>query len=146
MRGQAWLGSVALALTATFSGGAGHAAAEDMFQPLSPERADLRAYRWQKRVLLIFSPSEHDPDFRATLSALRSRSSALADRHLLVLTDTVPEAEGRLRGRFGASGFRIIRVGKDGGVKLDRASRVPPDDLFALIDAMPMRRQEIRDR
>jgi hypothetical protein len=33
-------------------------------------------------------------------------------------------------------------IGKDGGVKLDRDTPVAVAELFALIDAMPMRRAE----
>ncbi|MEO0341702.1 MAG: DUF4174 domain-containing protein, partial [Bacteroidota bacterium] len=40
--------------------------------------------------------------------------------------------------------FLFILIGKDGGVKLRSTSVVPLDDLFALIDGMPMRRAEIR--
>ncbi|MEM7620524.1 MAG: DUF4174 domain-containing protein [Pseudomonadota bacterium] len=36
-------------------------------------------------------------------------------------------------------------LGKDGGEKLRKARRVTADELFALIDAMPMRQQEMRE-
>ena len=39
--------------------------------------------------------------------------------------------------------FRAILVGKDGTVKLNRRSVVSDEDLFSLIDSMPMRRQEM---
>jgi hypothetical protein len=37
-------------------------------------------------------------------------------------------------------------VGKDGGVKLDAGTPMTTDTLFALIDAMPMRQEELSNR
>jgi hypothetical protein len=45
-----------------------------------------------------------------------------------------------------ASGFQVVLVGKDGGVKLRSAEPIAADDFFALIDTMPMRRREMRER
>ena len=48
--------------------------------------------------------------------------------------------------RTGAPAFRVRLVGKDGGVKLDQATPIEVTTLFALIDAMPMRRAEMASR
>ena len=42
--------------------------------------------------------------------------------------------------------FTVILVGKDGGVKLMRYTGTRLNDIFALIDAMPMRQEEIRQK
>lgn len=42
--------------------------------------------------------------------------------------------------------FVAILVGKDGGEKYRSADPIAPQTLFDLIDAMPMRRREIRSR
>ena len=39
-----------------------------------------------------------------------------------------------------------ILVGKDGGVKLRQNAQVKLNDIFALIDAMPMRQEEMRQK
>jgi hypothetical protein len=39
-----------------------------------------------------------------------------------------------------------VRIGKDGGDKLTSASPLDAARLFATIDAMPMRREEMRRR
>ncbi|NND50302.1 MAG: DUF4174 domain-containing protein, partial [Rhizobiales bacterium] len=39
--------------------------------------------------------------------------------------------------------FQVVLVGKDTGVKLRSENPVAARDLFALIDAMPMRRREM---
>jgi hypothetical protein len=42
--------------------------------------------------------------------------------------------------------FAVILMGKDGGIKLRRQSQTKLTDIFALIDAMPMRREEMRQK
>lgn len=42
------------------------------------------------------------------------------------------------------AGFRVVLIGKDGGVKQVSTRPLPPDDLFNTVDKMPMRRQEMR--
>ena len=63
----------------------------------------------------------------------------------MVLSDTDPKAGGTLREALSIRGFEILLVGKDGGVKLRSPAPVSTRDLFALIDAMPMRQREMRE-
>ncbi|MEI4473294.1 DUF4174 domain-containing protein [Frigidibacter sp. MR17.24] len=107
---------------------------------MAPERADLRDYRWSARPLLIFAASPDDPRLRAALEALKGRDAALDDREIVVLTDTDPAARGGLREGLGVSGFRMMLVGLDGGVKMDETAPIPVDRLLETIDRMPMRR------
>ena len=58
----------------------------------------------------------------------------LLERDIVVLTD------------LNATKFEITLFGKDGGTKLSRSTLLEPEELFAIIDAMPMRRDEIRTR
>jgi hypothetical protein len=39
----------------------------------------------------------------------------------------------------------LLLIGKDGGVKLKKEFIVPPDEIFTLIDSMPMRRAEMKN-
>ena len=43
-------------------------------------------------------------------------------------------------------GFRFILIGKDGGIKLSSDKPVTLEQLFALIDSMPMRRYEVKTK
>ena len=61
----------------------------------------------------------------------------------MVLTDTAPHEKGRLRAALAVDGFEVLLVGKDGGVKLRQETPLSVDDLFATIDAMPMRQREM---
>jgi len=119
--------------------------AAELLRAMAPDRADLAEFRWQARPVLIFAPSPDDPRYRSAVHDLETRRDALAERDIVVLTDTDPAAGGRLRDALGARDFRMILVGKDGGRKMDEAAPIPADRLFAEIDAMPMRRSEMRE-
>jgi len=114
------------------------------FQPLAPETADLSDYRWENRPVVIFAPSEDDPKFTDALAALHLAQAGLDDRDVIVLTDTDPSADGALRDKLNAEGFTMLLIGKDGGVKLRSNDIILPEELFATIDGMPMRQQEMQ--
>ena len=95
---------------------------------------DLTAHQWRHRVLVIDAPEQVTEDYRRQLASLDAAKAGLEERDLQVVT------------RTGAPAFRVRLVGKDGGVKLDQATPLEAATLFALIDAMPMRRAEMAGR
>jgi len=95
---------------------------------------DLAAHQWRHRVLVIDAPELMTRDYRRQLASLAAAKAVLEERDLQVVT------------RTGAPAFRVRLVGKDGGVKLDQATPLGVTTLFALIDAMPMRRAEMAGR
>lgn len=92
---------------------------------------DLQDHRWKHRVLLIDTPATASADYQSQAAALLSAWAGLLERDLHLVT------------RVDATAFRVRLIGKDGGVKLDAASPISSEALFALIDAMPMRRAEM---
>ncbi|WP_342107533.1 DUF4174 domain-containing protein [Methylobacterium sp. SI9] len=111
--------------------------------------APLDAYRDRARVLVLSAPDAGDAQLRAQRAALGPVRSGVAERDLVVLEALGSGAEARaLRAALGlpADSFRAVLVGKDGGAKLTAAAPIPPQRLFATIDAMPMRRSEMRER
>ena len=70
----------------------------------------------------------------------------MLDRDLIVFR-VFEDDEGKdLRERFSPKpgGFTLILIGKDGGVKLRRENGADLQDIFDLIDGMPMRKAEMR--
>ncbi len=124
------------------------------------ERSDLTRYRWQNRLLLLFAPTAEHPAYQAMVGELKEQARGVTDRDLLVFRvleagrsfqngrELSREQAQALRQRFGvpSGAFTVVLVGKDGGVKLQERRQVPLADLFALIDSMPMRRQEMQER
>ena len=111
---------------------------------IGPVQAEsLRPYLWQARPIVVFAAAD-DPRLVRQLAALRADSAALEDRDNIIVVDTTPGSA--LRQRFSPGPFTVILVGLDGGEKLRRDQVVLPQTLNALIDTMPMRRNELRTR
>ena len=118
---------------------------------------DLRQHQWNQRVLVLVAPASDDPELTAQRHWLEGRRAALADRDMLVievwadagLAGDQPlssvDAAG-LRDRLQvAPGDRLqLLIGKDGGIKRRAALNTDLSESLEQIDAMPMRRQEIR--
>jgi hypothetical protein len=121
---------------------------------------DLRAYQWKKRLILIFAPSTKSESYKAQAEMLRGHTEGMLDRDLIVAE--VFEAESSrcgeavlssdsvlgLREKFsvGPGQFQVLLIGKDGTVKLRSSRPVSILELFSLIDAMPMRQEEMRKK
>ena len=114
-------------------------------------------YRWEKRILLIFSPTQTNRQLVKQRSLFFKNRVGFNDRDLLVIEivnnivlSRYPALAGKRKAPFFRSQFRVnqnkfrsILIGKDGSIKLDRSIPIDPCYLFGLIDTMPMRRQEI---
>ena len=117
------------------------------------------SYLWKNRIILIFSDSSQKVS-RKQLKTFASEHQEMLERELIVfnvgegkvyqsqeVVATTGEAD-YLHNRYQVpkNQFRVILIGKDGGEKLRQDTLLSTDKLFAIIDAMPMRRQEIRKR
>lgn len=136
----------AAALAACLSGAAGCGAAA-----AGPASLDLQQYLWRNRVLLVFASRADDPALAQQKTIIERSAAGVAERDL-VLIAVPPEADtgagpaARLRAKFGATaqGFRVVLVGKDGGAKFASSEPIEAERLVGVIDAMPMRRREMR--
>ena len=116
------------------------------------------------RAVLVFAPQSADPRFQQQLETFANQEGDLADRNVIVIPvlnlwtpvdkslhdRNVPftaEAEQRdIRARYKVppTAFTVILIGKDGGEKLRSREPLSAARLFAAIDEMPMRQQEMR--
>jgi len=107
----------------------------------------LAASRWKARVVVIAAPSADDPRLARQRKDLAAVQDGLRERAITVMEAVGDGAEARrqrVRLGLGEAAFRVVLVGKDGTVKRSDDRPVSPDTLFATIDAMPMRRDEMR--
>ena len=120
----------------------------------------LDQHTWKNRVLLIFSPSQQMAEYREQLDRLRADATGMQERDLVTYR-IFPEGlitserdvldhndlSDQWRSQYGVDPetFVVILVGKDGGEKLRSTEVIRLEKLYATIDAMPMRRQEMRD-
>lgn len=116
--------------------------------PLFPSETveNLNQFKWEKRPVVVFADSPNDPAFREQMELLQARSDDLSMRDVVVLTDTDPDARSALRRTLRPRGFALVLVGKDGSVKLRKPRPWDVRELSRVIDKMPLRQQEIRDR
>jgi hypothetical protein len=127
---------------------------------LTPSAASaMSVYQWKKRPVVVFAPSESDARLVRQKATINGARTSFLDRDVVVVyviggvashdLGPGPGMSGAaLRSRFRASegAFRVLLVGKDGGIKLDSPAPIAANDLFGEIDRMPMRRDEIRKR
>ncbi|HEX8322909.1 MAG TPA: DUF4174 domain-containing protein [Tepidisphaeraceae bacterium] len=116
--------------------------------------AAVEAMRWKRRVLILFSPTSDDPALRAQRAIIKADAAGYAEREMTVVEmindqatiDGRTVAAGELRRKFARSSdrFELVLIGKDGGVKQRETTPLASAELFATIDAMPMRKNEMR--
>ncbi len=114
----------------------------------------LETHTWQDRVLLVFAPNPSSQWLATQRQIVRSAGSAFADRNLIaveVVGDQVIGASNTaayLRNfyRVPPEAFKALLIGKDSGVKLVSSEPLSAQQLNATIDAMPMRRAEMKGR
>ena len=126
---------------------------------LSSDTIDLGGHQWKHRIVLVFAESDERPEFRDFMGAWLREQTDVSDRDLVVFETLIkgtsrgpsgpltPAQADDLRKRFATAGepFEVVLIGKDGGVKLrSRSASLAP--IFGLIDTMPMRRAEMRER
>jgi hypothetical protein len=121
---------------------------------------DLSAYQWKNRLLLLFAPHRDDPEFNALQKQIMAQIGGVNDRDLVIFqlfeqegsrvdkNDLSPDTVSGLRQQYAAdvTQFTVVLIGKDGGVKLKHVGPIDLEDIFARIDSMPMRIQEVRER
>ena len=112
------------------------------------EAAEINAaeLEWVLRPLVIFADTPNDPRFRQQMDLLLAEIDQLAERDVIVITDTDPAAETALRLQLRPRGYMMALVAKDGSVALRKPSPWSVRELSRSIDKMPLRQQEIRDR
>lgn len=104
----------------------------------------LSEYLWQKRPIVVFADSEFDPNYIEQIELLEAGIDELDARDVVILADTDPAMKSELRAELRPRGFVIVLIGKDGGVKLRKASPWDVREISRVIDKMPMRQQEMR--
>ena len=121
---------------------------------------DLSQFQWKNRLLFLFAPNHNHPLFDGLQKSIATQQAEVADRDLVIFeilesgtsrmdtSDLDPQVAQSLRDKFDVSPgrFALVLVGKDGSVKLNRHEQTRLEDIFALIDAMPMRMQEMRQK
>jgi hypothetical protein len=101
---------------------------------------------WIARPLVVFADTPNDPRFKQQMDLLLADLEELAERDVIVITDTDPSAMTDVRTKLRPRGYMLALVGKDGRVALRKPEPWSVRELSRSIDKMPLRQQEIADR
>lgn len=121
---------------------------------------EISSHQGEDRLLLVLAEDSADEDFQKQMKILKESRKGLEDRKLVVyqifpgkykkgLNDEAPwRASGDLYKKFKSvnSKFEVILIGLDGGQKLKESNTLPVQAIFSTIDAMPMRKAEMRKK
>jgi hypothetical protein len=119
---------------------------EDPLQVFDGAEVTLDDLQWIARPLVVFADTADDPRFRQQMDLLLADMERLAERDVIVITDTDPVAMTSVRTTLRPRGYMMALVAKDGRVALRKPSAYSVRELSRSIDKMPLRQQEISDR
>lgn len=119
------------------------------------QAASRTSFDEKERTLVISAPSFEDPAFLQQNQFLSATRGELAERDVVVVHVIAGILDAPFQKQFDAESLRrfvglpslefgVALVGKDGSVKLRQSKPIDMATLFDIIDAMPMRQQEIR--
>ena len=122
---------------------------------------DIDQYRWESRLMLLLTSETDNNILKDQLSIFNADPEGLAERKLRIIQLSPAQvrygfddkknwepSKGRLYQQYHSKDqtFEAILIGLDGGTKLRETKPLNLDRLFAIIDGMPMRRAELRNK
>ena len=120
---------------------------------------DISGHKWKNRVLIILSDEDSRDQLDQQVNILQNDPEGLTDRKLVIYSvkgDTYRKGINSNEWVHGSNTlesfkdsenhFKVILMGLDGGIKINQSEVLSLDELFSTIDAMPMRRNELRTR
>jgi hypothetical protein len=114
--------------------------------PVEARDADLDAYLWRLRPVVVFADTPNDPQFVRQMQYLAEGAAELVERDVIVITDTDPAARTEVRTRLRPRGFSLVIMDKDGEVKRRNPSAWRMREITHTIDRFPLRRQEMLEQ
>ena len=124
------------------------------------EMLNLKNFEWENRVLII---GGYGSKFKSQLDQIDFESKEFIDRDLVIIL--LEEDNSRIsydglnsistidydstlsiRNKYDFKNFKLLLIGKDGGEKYNSNDPININVIYELIDGMPMRKQEIKER
>jgi hypothetical protein len=117
---------------------------------------DLSEHRWKNRLVLLLVEDMSNNEFIKQLAEFKNNANGLKERKIVTYVVTSEKYKSLHTDNWKAATdlfinykknktpFELVLIGLDGGVKARRTNFINSEDLFAIIDAMPMRQNEIK--
>ena len=120
---------------------------------------ELKKHQWKNRLVVVVTNDIKSKEYVDQINILKKELSELEERKIMVYS-ILPKkyTSGLLNKEWISStkvynrlnkkkeSFKVFLIGLDGGIKLNQSSVLTKDKLFTLIDGMPMRRQELKNK
>ena len=107
------------------------------------DTVELAEFLWVARPLLVFADAAADPRFAEQLALLADQADALAERDVVIITDTEPGTLSDPRAELRPRGFMLALVAKDGSVVFRKPFPWDVREISRAIDKLPLRKQEL---
>ena len=119
---------------------------------------NMEKHLWENRVLLIYSIDEKSQKLENQLTILTEHKKKLLERKIVVYSFTEKRYSFNFKNKWENSeilyskfnpkneAFRVILIGLDGKIKLEQPTILSTEKLFTIIDRMPIRKREIRNK
>lgn len=130
---------------------------------MSCARADVQQlfenYLWEKRIILVFAPDREHEFLKQQVNILDRNENGLKNRDIIrwvFINHDLVSVDGKHMPHLGTTPFyeafkinpkefAFILIGKDGEEKLRRNNVVEIEELFSIIDQMPIRQREMQN-
>ena len=115
--------------------------------PAAAQDTLLSGYRWKNRVLVVVAPGRQDDNLVAQRRIFEQNANGMAERQIVLIESAGTDDRSRaLRAQLAAgdTAFRVLLIGKDGNIAASSSRPFSAAELFSRVDAMPMRRDEMR--
>lgn len=135
-----------------------YAAATNSDSSCEGKNISLDQFQWNNRILVLFADDSTQQAYQDQINLLKSHNNGVLERDLVIFSifnnqcsllgdQIISDASAReIRQRLSpATSYSIYLIGKDGGVKLKKDQVLEVEELFSVIDKMPMRRREMRN-
>ena len=129
-----------------------------LFSCMGLQQTHPEAYLWKNRLLIIIEPDVSAPEASRQMALFQKEAPENKERDLLLFflsenkvwkdNQPVQSTASEWRNHFNIpEAFKgVILVGKDGTIKLKEATGVSLRQIYQLIDRMPMRQREMKQK
>ncbi|MCA0931770.1 DUF4174 domain-containing protein [Lutimonas saemankumensis] len=122
---------------------------------------NLEKHTWKNRILVIKTTNKTSEIYQQQVKEFENSEAELKDRKFVLYKVTGDDFEsidytqeastnsGNISGTslekifHAQEHFEVVLIGLDGGVKLRQTEVLSKEDLYGIVDAMPMRRSEL---
>ncbi|TDS11575.1 uncharacterized protein DUF4174 [Maribacter caenipelagi] len=123
-----------------------------MMQTLNVEAQNISDFKWKNRIIVLYENDTNANEVKSALEIIDTNASKYTERDIRVFVykddvfyNTNRKATGIKKSDILPEIFKgYILIGKDGGIKVKAPYPFNLENLFLLIDSMPMRKSEMR--